>query len=138
MLRSHQNVMSRTPTIVIWCCLSDTIQCCLSDTIQCSFIPRYSTCKVHGYHYGYFIVTMNNNCINDISKLPVGPRVCQLDFLCVILYIFKNAPDNFFPYVAGYYHISWKTSLKSYKKVQRQNQLLPPTKEGASIKHHRV
>ena len=44
----------------------------------------------------------------------------------------------FSSYVAGYYHISWKTSLKSYKKVPRQNQQAPPTKEGASIKHHRV
>ena len=33
----------------------------------------------------------------DISQLSVGPRVCQLDFSCVVPpYIFENAPDNFF------------------------------------------
>ena len=63
----------------------------------------------------------------------MGPRVCQLDFLHLVPYIFKIAPDNF-SYVAGYY-ISWKTSTK---KVQRQNQQVPTTKEGACIKHRKV
>ena len=39
----------------------------------------------------------------------------------------------FSPYAAGYYHISWKTSLKLYKEVLRQNKLAPPTKKGANI-----
>ena len=60
--------------------------------------------------------------------------MCQLDFSNVIPYIFENASDNFSSYVAGYY-ISWKTSTK---KVQRQNQQVPTTKEGACIKHREV
>ena len=35
-------------------------------------------------------------------------------------------------YIVGYYHISWKTSLKSYNKVQRQiNKHLQPRKAHA-------
>ena len=64
----------------------------------------------------------------------MGPRVCQLDFSHLVPYIFKNAPDNFSSYVAGY-HISWKTSTK---KVRRQNQQVPTTKEGACIKYREV
>ena len=130
-LRSHQNVMSRTPII--------NIRCCLSDIIQCStFISRHSTCKVDIFICSYFIVTTNDNCTYDISQLLVGPSVCQLDFSHVALCVFENAPDSFSSYVVGYYHINWKTSLKSYKKVPRQNQQTPLTKEGASIKHQRV
>ena len=58
-------------------------------------------------------------------------------FLTFVPYVFEDVTDNF-SYVAGYYHISWKTSLKSHKKVRRQYQQAPSTKEGARIKYRGV
>ena len=67
------------------------------------------------------------------------PQGCASLISCVLYHIYlKMHLTIFSSYVAGYYHISWKISLKSYKKVRRQNQQVPPTKEGASIKHRKV
>ena len=41
-LRSHQSLISATPTIVIHCCLLDTIQCS-------TFIPGHSTHKMNNF-----------------------------------------------------------------------------------------
>ena len=97
-LRSHRNVISRTPIIVVQCCVSDTIQ-------WSTFIPGHWTCKVD--------VFMATSLLQQTTIVPPaigGP---------------KGVPTLFLAYCTVYIrkctYISWKTSLKSYKKVWRQN-----------------
>ena len=107
-----------------WCCLSDTIQCIVLHPRTLYIYSSTRTVDI----FDYFIVTTNNNCTYMILVRAQG---CGSLISCVsyCIAIFENAPDNF-SYAAGCYHISWKTSLKSY------GEQAPPTKEGACTHKH--
>ena len=79
----------------------------------------YPSCKVNIF-MATSLLQRTTICAYDISQVSVGSgRVCQLDFSRIVVTAgYRGVYSKIHliiisSYIAGYYHISWKTSLKS-------------------------